>query len=70
MSVKMLRKARANLGKANIAYVTQEQFDNAAMSLCAHVTGEQPGADFVKLENDHWFVMARIVLEGAGVRVP
>lgn len=50
--------------------VTQDQFDDAARALSEYITGEKQGQDFVKVENDRWFVLARVVLEGAGLRVP
>ena len=57
-------------GRKPRAEVTLLQFDDAARALAEHVTGEKPGQDFVKVENDRWFVLARVVLEGAGLRVP
>lgn len=50
--------------------ISQEQFDNAAKALYEFMTGSSAGNDFIKVENDQWFVLARVCLEGAGVRVP
>lgn len=49
--------------------VSQNQFDAAAGALYAYVMGEAPPDDFVRVENDQFFVVARVVLEGAGFEV-
>lgn len=58
------------MAKGRVAVITSDQFDNAAKALYTSITGNEPESDFVKFENDRWYVLARIVLEGAGLRVP
>lgn len=50
--------------------VTQEQYDAATAALYEHITGRPVEDDFPAYEYDRWFVLARVVLEGAGIRVP
>lgn len=50
--------------------VTLEQYDNATKALYTALTGKEPEADFIKMENDRWFMVTRSVLEAAGLKVP
>lgn len=50
--------------------VTLAQYDAATAALYQHVTGKPVGGDFPGFDYDRWYVLARVVLEGAGVRVP
>lgn len=50
--------------------VTEEEFDESAKALYRFLTNSEPPDDFIKVENDFFWVVARVALEGAGFSLP
>lgn len=48
--------------------VSQEEYDEAVRALMRQVTGKEPEDDYITVENDHYWVLARAVLESVGLK--